>query len=117
MEKRKSMAIIEMQKKVQESIKEPKILPRKLVLSVILQLLIEKIDIDRDAFLNCHPREDMAQFMKTSYIKKYGLPSLADIRIVELLKSCLYYHNAVKNRKKLLSEQPSGSKLKLSCRS
>lgn len=86
------------------------ILPKTDVIPIILQMLVEKIDVDRKAYLDGVARPHMLLFLKTSFAQKYGLSSLADYHVVELLKSVLYHHQELPNGTFLLHQDPHGGK-------
>ncbi len=77
---------------------------------VILRLLLEKMDSDGEQLRQHKPRVPLHRFIKEFYMVRYGLESLADYHMLEIVKSCLYYHEKqeVENRKqRLLTGSPS----------
>lgn len=91
--------------------KHEKILPRAQLSRFVLQLLIEKLEHD----CGCRPKKPRLSFpmlIQRSFKTKFGLNSLAERHLVELIKSCSFYlEHEPGLRSKLKDEDPSGASL------
>lgn len=69
-----------------------RVLEKELVNRLILRLYLEKLDADAEAVRARKPRPGLHAFMKQHFLRKYAIAPLADFHMMELVKSCLFYH-------------------------
>jgi hypothetical protein len=58
----------------------------------ILRLLVDKMESDGVAVRASQPRAALHRIMKDSFVQRYGLVALAEYRLLQVVKSVLYYH-------------------------
>ncbi|TMW58710.1 hypothetical protein Poli38472_010269 [Pythium oligandrum] len=59
---------------------------------VILRLLLEKMEADSVLLRSQQPRLILHRFMKEFFLVRYGIAPLAEYHMMEIVKSCIYYH-------------------------
>ncbi|KAF1330357.1 hypothetical protein FI667_g5077, partial [Globisporangium splendens] len=59
---------------------------------IVLRLYLEKLDSDAIAVRAHKPRTPFHAFMKQFFLGKYGIARLADYHMMEVVKTCLFYH-------------------------
>uniref|UniRef100_K3X8F3 Uncharacterized protein n=1 Tax=Globisporangium ultimum (strain ATCC 200006 / CBS 805.95 / DAOM BR144) TaxID=431595 RepID=K3X8F3_GLOUD len=59
---------------------------------IVLRLYLEKLDSDAIAVRARKPRTPFHAFMKQFFLGKYGIARLADYHMMEVVKTCLFYH-------------------------
>lgn len=59
---------------------------------VLLRLYLDKLESDAIAIRARKPRTPLHFFMKQFFLERYGIARLADYHMMEVVKSCLYYH-------------------------
>lgn len=64
---------------------------------LILALYIEKLDLDAEDIRKKQTRLTLHPFMKQAFVERYGITSLADYHLMELVKSCLFHHEKYRN--------------------
>ncbi|EQC30844.1 hypothetical protein, variant [Saprolegnia diclina VS20] len=84
----------------------PKMLLKKSLVHTIWILLVRKLDSER-----AKPSGSLAVFLRDYFMQKFGLKSLADYHMVELVKSCLLYRRKLENAASLYESDPSGCNL------
>lgn len=67
------------------------LIPKDALVVLILQLWIEKVEFDVAALKEMKPRVKMGIFLTQSFKSKYGLESVGEARVADMLKSCEYY--------------------------
>ncbi|TYZ65526.1 hypothetical protein PybrP1_000810 [[Pythium] brassicae (nom. inval.)] len=72
--------------------KVPRVLEQDVLNRLILWLYLEKLDADARSVRARTPRTGLHAFMKQRFLHKYAIAPLADYHLMELVKSCLYYH-------------------------
>lgn len=69
-----------------------RVLDKDTLSQLILRIYVHKIDADALALRSHTTRPHLHSFLKTFFLQQYGLVSLAEFHMMELVKSCLYYH-------------------------
>lgn len=69
-----------------------RVLDKDTLSQLVLQIYLHKMEADGLALRGQSTRPHLHSFLKTFFVQQYGLVPLAEFHMMELVKSCLYYH-------------------------
>lgn len=72
--------------------KVQRVLELDVLCRLILRLYLKKLDADAKSVRARTPRTGLHAFLKQRFLHQYTIAPLADYHMMELVKSCLYYH-------------------------